>query len=351
MIEITLSRVWQQATEPDRQFAIITAFRRVHTREKNLARNKSLGADLTTAGFGFWVLDGHWIENRGTPGESDASEDAFFVSSDGTQREFCKILQNLIVKYEQEACIIRLPGDVVRLFTADGNNVPLGKFDPQRVAKDYSRIRTDGGTFTFETAGEAGGFARALINQLQERYPELKRHIAVMDESTLSRVWQQATEPGRQFAIITAFRGEDPSKNLARNRSLGAELRNAGLGHWVLRGHWLEKNPDSGKETDVAEDSLFVSGDGAGFSDLILSFAQKYGQEAVLIRKPNDVVCLVRTDGSDPVPLGEFNPQKIGQFYSRLRRDVRTFVFESAKPAANNMKSLLDSLLERGPKE
>ena len=162
LTESTLSRVWQITSDPNRPFAVLTAFRSEYSREENLERNAQLGADLRNLGYGFWVLEGHWIENRDTPREVDAAEDVYFVSSKRQSPQFVYDILMLTSKYDQEAALVKSVDNVVRVCCPDSSSTEVPNFRPEMLGKAYSKIRRyhgNGRTFVFESARSAGGWA------------------------------------------------------------------------------------------------------------------------------------------------------------------------------------------------
>ena len=58
------------------------------------------------------------------------------------------------------------------------------------------------------------------------------------EADTLSRVWTTLNDPGRTFAMLTAFLTDYSSEeNLRRNQDLKADLREAGFGFWIVEGY------------------------------------------------------------------------------------------------------------------
>lgn len=163
LFENKLSRVWQLAR--NRRFAIMTAFRSNYSREENLRRNTQLAAAIRAFGAGFWVLDGHWVENPKTPEEVDSKEDSFFISlPNGSKLDLTNFVLEQCRKYEQEAAVIKPAPNapVSLLFPKGGSMEPLGSFSPGKIAQAYSRVRGSGQTFVFESATTLGGWAAHL---------------------------------------------------------------------------------------------------------------------------------------------------------------------------------------------
>lgn len=169
----TLSRVWTMANDPARSFAMLTAFRGQYSREENLVRNKRLASDLRSAGFGFWVVDGFWIENQGTPEEAHVAEDSFFVSAPAaskTGKDFASSILKLAAAYEQEGVLLKIgDGPVQAVDVSSGEGTDIGKFTPEKIAGAYSRIRRRNQTFVFESCISPRGWGRASLEQAKSR--------------------------------------------------------------------------------------------------------------------------------------------------------------------------------------
>ena len=146
--ESTLSRVWQHSQNDETVFAILTAFRGEYTREDNLKRNASLAADVRGMGYGFFYLDGYWIENQGTDDEKHVSEDSLFVIGKATDTNFAKNIHELGNKYDQEAVVVKDESGVELIFK-DGSKVDIGSIKPGQLGDIYSKIRKRGKNATF----------------------------------------------------------------------------------------------------------------------------------------------------------------------------------------------------------
>jgi len=162
LYENKLSRVWQLART--RHFAIMTAFRNNYSREENTQRNTELAASIRAFGAGFWVLNGHWVENSGTAYPVESKEESFFISLPKTNNaDLTAFVIKQCCRYNQEAAIIKPEPDApVVLLSQNGDMETIGTFSPDKVAKAYSRIRGTGHTFVFEGAGVRGGWAAHL---------------------------------------------------------------------------------------------------------------------------------------------------------------------------------------------
>ena len=162
--EASLSRVWQ-LTQSDRPFALITAFRGEHTRKENEMRNRELAALLRTQGFGYFFVDGYWVENPGTEYEQHVSEDSLFVIGDvGTDAQFVKKLVALAAKYNQDGVLIKTT-EGVHIYDKAGNpGDNIGQLTPGKISQAYTRLRHGAAnkTFVFEGTWVDSGFIGRL---------------------------------------------------------------------------------------------------------------------------------------------------------------------------------------------
>ena len=78
--EGSIARLYQHTI--DRNIGIVTAFRGRYTKTENLARNAKLQSDIRGAGFGFYRLEGHYIEGFGSEASKDVKEQSFLVIGD-----------------------------------------------------------------------------------------------------------------------------------------------------------------------------------------------------------------------------------------------------------------------------
>ena len=191
--EASLSRVWQQSG-PEYAFVILTAFRGEFDIKENRKRNAELKKKIRKAGFGFWELEGHWIENRDKPDipDDDVEEDSFFISvkkgTEGSSENLRKFAleQSQPRNYNQDAFVFKPEGtDIVEIVNQDGSSFTVGKFHAQKIAQAYSRMKTGpmvgplgpndpedakkGRTFVFEKARTSRGYAGTMLDVVQER--------------------------------------------------------------------------------------------------------------------------------------------------------------------------------------
>jgi hypothetical protein len=149
--EESLSRVWQHM-DSARPFSLLTAFRSSHTRDENISRNKKLAAQIRNLGYGFFYLDGRWIENSGTPDEILVSEDTLFVIGPiGGDEQFTNDMIEFGRQYNQDGVIVKNT-DGIKIYGKDGKAFhEFSKLNPGAIGQIYSKLRTGkvADTFTF----------------------------------------------------------------------------------------------------------------------------------------------------------------------------------------------------------
>jgi len=170
-----------------------------------------------------------------------------------------------------------------------------------------------------------------------------------LQEASLSRVWQHFNDKNTTAVILTGFRGDKSyEENVRRNKKIAAELRNAGFGYFFVDGYWIE-NQGTPEEIKVKEDSIFaVTKDPNKSKELIElahSLANKYNQDAILVKEKTDVY-LLNKDGSKDNLSGSLKPGKMGDFYTQLRNNKKAnaFVFESERDALGYFGSFKEYL-------
>jgi uncharacterized protein (DUF2267 family) len=173
MNEATLSRVWKMASDEKYIFAMLTAFRDENTPKKNQQLNQQLKKEIRSNGYGYFNVEGHWIENEGTPDEVKVKEESFFVSVPKDEVDddaFKNFVVSTLKKYNQDAAVIKLTDNNVSLIDKNGKVfAQIGKFNVNRVASMYSKLQ-NGKSFVFESAVAPETFA----NQIAKKYFEDK---------------------------------------------------------------------------------------------------------------------------------------------------------------------------------
>jgi len=159
-----------------------------------------------------------------------------------------------------------------------------------------------------------------------------------LNEVSLGRVYQHIKkEKLSSWAILTSYRDENkPSKNKSDFKRLQQQIRSANLGFFKLVGHGQEED-DDGNIQSVKEPSVFVPGISY---DLATKLMDEYNQFAIVFSGPetNDKISLVEKGGKQ-TDLGGFKPQKIAQFYSKVKG--KSFVFELKASTINAARLLV----------
>lgn len=161
--EASLSRVWQHA-ESDRPIALLTAFRGEYDREQNIRRNKELAATIRKLGYGYFFVDGYWIENEGTPEEVHVAEDSIFViAPEGSDEKFRSQMQELGNKYNQDGVLVK-DKDGAKIYNKDGSSFDIGVLKPGKAAQIYTRLRNNkkADSFVFESERDDLGWLQRL---------------------------------------------------------------------------------------------------------------------------------------------------------------------------------------------
>ena len=160
--ESSLGRVWQHFNNPESNVALLTAFRGNYTYEQNVARNKSLAAQIRGLGYGFFYVDGFWIENEGTPDERKVKEDSLFVIAPQKDQDFVKRIHALGNEYDQDAVLVK-DADKIKLVFNDGHEIEVGNLSAGGLGTMYTKLRNNKKTNTFiftEERDEVGFIAR-----------------------------------------------------------------------------------------------------------------------------------------------------------------------------------------------
>ena len=160
--EGSLSRIYRHTI--DRNIGMLTAFRGRYSRADNRKRNSQLESDIRSAGFGFFRIDGHYVEGFGSDRERDVREEVFLVIGDkGNDNGRLKgFLRKAGAKYNQDSVFYKpFEGKAVLIGTQakdeDGNAVEfpglgvefaVGEFKPMKMGQFYSKMK--GRAFVFE---------------------------------------------------------------------------------------------------------------------------------------------------------------------------------------------------------
>jgi len=139
-----------------------------------------------------------------------------------------------------------------------------------------------------------------------------------MQESSLSRIKSKSDKSG--IATLSADRGKLSRKeNQKRSQQLQKDIRSKfGRGPTKLKGSYIEKDEDTGKETKVKEKSFAIDRGKMGkrkFKKEVKKLGRKYGQDSVLTQtKKTATLHSTRKGGLGPktkgVGVGKFRSQR-----------------------------------------
>jgi len=158
--EASISRAFTHLNNKDIAVGIMSGFignpkDSVINREKNLERNMRLAHDIhMSKHFGYFYIEGGWVEKRGGEKFFVDEESIFITSRDaGNDNGLLKgFMRKMITKYEQNAGLIKPEGtDHIFILEGDGTMIDLGTFTMGRAEEGYSRIR--GKEFHFSDKG------------------------------------------------------------------------------------------------------------------------------------------------------------------------------------------------------
>lgn len=154
---------------------------------------------------------------------------------------------------------------------------------------------------------------------------------------SLARIFDIFTDPMRNAAIITAFRGEnDLPTNRRLNRSLMRDIRRQGYGFTPVTGGWVEQTDDGGTR-EVEEESLVVSGpvvetmyqDGPveapgvasaeQFQADILRWVRKYEQEGGLLKLAGSTDAVMLNPDGSSFTLGQWRLNDAAKYYTKMK--------------------------------
>lgn len=166
-----------------------------------------------------------------------------------------------------------------------------------------------------------------------------------LNEASLGRVYQHIQGAKHQsMTIITAWRSQFSHKeNQRRNKRLTGDIRSLGAGAFKLAGVYRYKDG-----TTDEEDSLGVIG---LRRDDAVKLMKRYDQEAIVYLGPEtDGKATLVFQSGEVSKLGEFDPMKIADAYSRIRG--ATFRFENFGfdyPFQSFIEGVIDGLFRNIP--
>jgi len=143
-------------------------------------------------------------------------------------------------------------------------------------------------------------------------------------EASIGRVMKHVQD-SESFAIMTSWRVEnDIQKNISDFKRLQSMIRAEGLGYIHLDGHGQEED-ETGRVVDVKEPSLLIPNISLASAERLMKTFNQFG---IVYRgsETNEKVSLIEQGGKQ-TKLGSFHPNKVAQFFSKIKG--RPFVFES----------------------
>lgn len=164
LTEASLVRLYGHTV--NRNVGAISAFRGRYTLSENRTRNAKLASDIRSAGFGYYKMEGHYIEGYKTDKQKDVHEEAFFIIGDeGNDNGKLKgFLRKAGARYNQDSVLYKAFNNknaiLIGTQSADedgnpvtfpglGKEVSVGEFKPMRMGEFYSKMK--GKSFTFES--------------------------------------------------------------------------------------------------------------------------------------------------------------------------------------------------------
>jgi hypothetical protein len=168
----SLAHLFGQLQSNDHTYVIITAFRSEKGLQMNRVANGSLAHDVRQLGWGYTPVLGGFVETsedeHGRPQQVRVHEESLFVAAGGDARQIKARVIGLLQKYQQEAALLKLPGETQALLLShDGATSGIGqwKADPHLMATYYTRMRKGprNRQFTFEAAGDDSNMTRLAV--------------------------------------------------------------------------------------------------------------------------------------------------------------------------------------------
>ena len=144
-----------------------------------------------------------------------------------------------------------------------------------------------------------------------------------LDESSLSRIKSKSDKSG--IATLSADRGDKSRKeNQARSKQLQKDIRGKfGRGPTKVKGSYLEKDKETGKERKVKEKSYAIDRGKMSkkkFKKEVKKLGKKYGQDSVLTQtKKTGTVSATRKGG-----LGKKAGKNVKRFTAGTMKPGRT---------------------------
>lgn len=168
--EVKLGRVLQHF-KSERTVVILTGFRGDKSEKENEQRNKAIAGKLRNAGFGYFYVDGYWIENKGTADELKVSEDSIFTMAEPNKsKDLIELTHKLANEYDQDAIFVKSKEGVYLLYANGKKEILDSKFKANKIGDFYTQLRGKGkaSTFVFESERDGKGFFASLIEKIEK---------------------------------------------------------------------------------------------------------------------------------------------------------------------------------------
>jgi len=168
--EVKLGRVLQHF-KSDKTVVILTGFRGDKSQKENEQRNNKIAGEIRKAGYGFFYVDGFWIENQGTEDEVEVSEDSIFAIAEPEYSEALIGLAHAQAnKYNQDAIFVKNEDGVFLLYSNGKREKLDSSFKANKLGDFYTKLRGKGknSTFLFEGGRVAKGYFASLVEKLEK---------------------------------------------------------------------------------------------------------------------------------------------------------------------------------------
>lgn len=151
--EIKLSRVLKHTKNKKIPLGIMSASRKENDSKTNKVQNIQLIEEIKKAGYGFFKVEGSFIEDEGKPTEKKVKEDSVFIIGNETDDgKLEKLIVKLLKRFKQESAVFKPIGsDIMFLLDQDKKLFKLGPFRTNIVSDFMSKIKGSKDTFVFES--------------------------------------------------------------------------------------------------------------------------------------------------------------------------------------------------------
>lgn len=386
LVETTLGRVWQGVSNPDVAMGFFSAFRSfkeddegnkipVSTKE-NFRRTDILKRLLASNRWGFSMVKGAW---RDSTTNEIVTEPSFVVRvPKDDESKFKGFLRKLTRSsergkrdggdpesgtFDQDAVIFKpTESDEAFLITNEGQEFSIGKFHPNVIADNFTKIKNASFAFKEEVSEYSpSSWSEDLKQRSKSRFPPS----SIITESSRSRLIEHINN--HDCGCITAYRswiypeGEEHSKenevrltrkqNQARNLKLLGKLHQKGYDVIAVKGGYIEDyGTDRAKE--VTEHTFFVVDreDKGRLKEDLVSLGTENFQDSILFIPKATVKgmrgILIGTSPRDDLPTNFFPEPGSEHTMSTFKSDMSEFFTR-----VQNMPFRFESITESFPYE